>query len=93
MNSKIIIAIVVLIVIAAAAYLMIPAPSVTPTGETGETPATDVTAEALEASSVISEEYEALILAELDKMSAEQTDFNNQIQEDLANDLSQFYYD
>ena len=92
MISKIIIAIVALLVIAVLAYVIttpinVPEEQVTP----GPTEITEETVSS-EVSSVLGEQYSNLIEEELNKLSIEQADFNSQIQDSLANDLSQFYY-
>lgn len=94
MNSKIIVAVVVLVLIMIAAYLFTTTPLST-APSTGPTPTagpTDVTTATSELSSVIGDEYSVLIQDELNKLSIEQTDFNNQIQDSMVSDLSQFYY-
>ena len=83
MNSKIIAGIIILVLIVVTVYVFTITP-ITPT---------DFTEDTAEVSSVLGEEYSALIQEELDKMSIEQTDFNNQIEEQIAIDVSQFYYD
>lgn len=95
MNSKIIAGIIVIVLIVIAVYMFTTTtlPTGPTTGPTPTTRPTDVTTEATELSSVLGEEYSALILAELDKMSIEQTDFNSQVEEQMANDFSQFYYE
>jgi len=84
MNAKIIVAIVVIVLVAVTVYVFMkstPAPTITG--------AIDNSAEI---SSVIGDQYSSLIQEELNKLSIEQTDFNTQIQDSMANDLSQFYY-
>ena len=84
LNTKIIIGAVVLVLIVASVYLYL---------KPKETPiTTPVTTEATEISAVLGDEYASLIQEELNRLSIEQTDFNNQMQDSLANDLSQFYY-
>ena len=92
MISKMIIAIVALLVIAILAYVIttprnVPQEQVTP----GPTEITEETVSS-EVSSVLGEQYSSLIEEELNKLSIEQTDFNNYMQDSMANDLSQFYY-
>lgn len=83
MNSKIIAGIIVLALIVITVYVFTTTP-MTPT---------DFTEDTAEISSVLGEEYSALIQEELDKISIEQTDFNSHIKEQIAIDVSQFYYD
>jgi len=82
MNTKIIAAIVVIVLIAVAVYVLMKPTSPAPT----------TIDNSAEISSIIGEQYSSLIEEELNKLSIEQADFNSQIQDSLANDMSQFYY-
>ena len=89
---KVIAGIIVMIFGAIAVYLLIiPAP-IGPSPSEDLTP-TDVSTEATELSLVLGEEYSILIQEEIDKLAIEQTDFNNQAEDQIATDISQFYYD
>jgi hypothetical protein len=64
-------------------------PSPTPSGPSIETTSVDASV----ASVVLSDEYSALLQEQLDNMTSDQTDFNNQMQDQMASDVSQFLYD
>ena len=77
-----------MILIVAAIYLYTKTPVTVQTGPV----INDVSAQSVEVSSVIGSEYSALIQEELNKLSTEQTGFNNQAQDTIASDMSKFYY-
>lgn len=82
MNTKIIIGAVVLVLIVASIYLY-----------TRPKPTTITTSvDTAEISAVLGDEYTNLIQEELNNLSIEQTYFNNQTQDSIASDMSQFYY-
>ena len=90
MASKTVLGVLIVIILIAIAYLLFTAyqsPSIVPT-----VPTTEITTQATIVSSVVGEEYSSLIQEELEKLSIEQTDFNSQTQDNIANDMSQFYY-
>jgi len=99
MNSKMII-IAVLVLVVAAVYLYTantrpsqgPSTTGTPNVPPTSVSTSDVTTQATEASIILGNEYSSLMQEELDKLSTEQSDFNSQTQDSIANDLSQFYY-
>jgi len=83
MKTKIIATIVIIVLIIVAAFFVTTKPQPQPT------PSTVTTAVI---SSVVGEQYSSLIQEQLDNMSIDQPDFNNQIQDSMASDFSQFYY-
>jgi hypothetical protein len=84
MNAKIVIAAAVLVLVALAAYTYITMPSAS-----SDTTGTPVSANDLSVD--ISGQYSQIIQEELDNLSSEQTAYNSQVQEDIANDLSVYY--
>ncbi len=105
MDAKIISIIAILALVAVAAfYAMSPlvnrssenANSIPASTDTQAPPVSpspsSVSADAAELSLVVGEEYSDMIQEELNRMSIEQPEFDNQVQSDIANDLSQFYY-
>lgn len=82
MNLKIIAAIVVIVLIAVAVYMFMK-----PIG-----PAPTTIDNSVEISSVLGEQYSAMIEEELNKLSIEQTDFISQSADNIASDTSLFYY-
>jgi uncharacterized protein (UPF0333 family) len=92
MKTKIIAGIVIIVLIIAVAFVTISqvksASQPTPTSQ--PTPSTDATTAAI--SSVVGEQYSNLIQDQLNNMSIDQPDFNNQTQNSMASDFSQFYF-
>jgi hypothetical protein len=84
MNAKIAIAAIVLVLIALAAYMYAAIPSQTADTESTEVSANDVSVD-------IEGQYSQIIQEELASMSSEQIAYNNQVQEDIANDISVYY--
>ena len=96
MNTKILALMGIAILAVAAVYVSMPKAS---TGDqatdasTGTaTESSDAAVKAEDVSTLMSDEYAVLIQQELEKMSAEQPEFNSQVEGNIADDMSQFYY-
>jgi hypothetical protein len=83
MNAKIVIAAAVLVLVASAAYVY------TRSSASSDTTGTSVSANDLSVD--IDSQYSSMIQEELDNLSSEQTAYNSQVQEDIADDLSVYY--
>ena len=95
MNTKILALMGIAILAVAAVYVSMPKASTgdqaTDTTETA-TESSDAVVKAEDVSTLMSDEYAVLIQQELEKMSAEQPEFNSQVEGNIADDMSQFYY-
>ena len=92
--NKLIIATIILIVIAVAAIMMLPFPVSQETGAVEETPA-ETTGEqtTVDESYLLEDLYISMLEEEMDALDMEQTDYNNEMEDELASDMSQFYYE
>ena len=81
MNTKIIIA-AALVLVVVAIYLYSSAQATLPTAA-----ATDEA----QISAILSDQYSSLIQDQLNSLSIDQASFNNQVQDSIASDTSQFY--
>ena len=95
MNTKILALMGIAILAVAAVYVSMPKASTgdQATDTTGTaTESSDAVVKAEDVSTLMSDEYAVLIQQELEKMSAEQPEFNSQVEGNIADDMSQFYY-
>ena len=89
MNMKIIGALVI-VIIAALAVVMFPKPEISQQPET-ETQVSEAEA-TVDETYILEEMYLEMLNEEMDSLNIEQTSFNEEIQDSMASDLSQFYY-
>ncbi len=87
MNSKVI-AVVVIVVLAALAIFMLPQPEVSPGSETE---AIGTGQETVDEEYLIDDFYIEMLEEEFDSMEME--DFSAEMEDEMADDLSQFYYE
>ncbi|MBN2203167.1 MAG: hypothetical protein JW700_03205 [Candidatus Aenigmarchaeota archaeon] len=92
-----IIAAAILIVIAAVAILMLPIPVSRDTGgneqEVTVEDSVQVEQTTVDEEYVLEDLYTDMLSDELEAMDTEQMDYNEEMQDTMAEDLSQFYYD
>ena len=99
MNTRMILGLVIIVLVAVALYLVYNSKTTTPitnpsTPGSSTVPPSSIPSKdsSIEMSSVLGEGYSALIQEELNKLSMEQKDFDTQTMNNIANDMSQFYY-
>ena len=89
--NKIILAAVALLIIAVA-IMMLPVPVTQETGPADEVTQPTVETEQIGEDYLLENFYIELLQEQMDQLNIEQTDFNNQVEDDMASDMSQFYY-
>jgi len=91
--NKLIIPTIILIVIAAVAIMFLPIPVSQETGtveETQEESSGEVST--VDEAYLLEDLYIDILEEEMDALEIEQTEYNNEIEDQLASDMSQFYY-
>lgn len=96
--NKTIIAASVLIIIAAVAILLLPMP-IQQTGSSGNEQevtvedSVQVEQQTVDEQYMLEDLYLEMLSEEMDSLDIEQTDYNEEMQNSMAEDLSQFYYE
>ncbi|MFH1473557.1 MAG: hypothetical protein ABIE55_01550 [Candidatus Aenigmatarchaeota archaeon] len=92
--NKLIIAVVIVIIAAVAIMMLPPAKQETGTSDT-VTIQEGATAEqtTVDESYLLEDLYISMLEEEMDALDMEQTDYNSEMEEQLASDMSQFYYE